>query len=232
MVQVFNSRVLRISRMTSDVVAVRLYVPADFDFKAGQYLSLSVINSEGKKIRRPFSISNPPQKRNKFIEFCCKLVPGGLASEYIRKLKADDEVELFGPAGRFLVRDYTKDIALIASGVGIAPFMSMIPDVLSHNSKSKVILIKSSRAEKDILYEKELERLEKEHPNFRFYNVFSMPKNRNSNKGYVQDFLRYIPHDFNGDFYVCGLKEMIISVKEKLVSMGFKEEQIFYEKFD
>ena len=232
-ISIFSSKVLETKDLTSDVKFLRLSVPKDFNFKAGQYLSLSVMRSDGKKIRKPFSISNAPGKKGEPIDFCAKLIPGGLASEYIKALKRGDEVELFGPAGKFVVTDSDKDLVFIASGVGIAPFTSMIPDLLRKNPDRKIILLKSSRTEADSLYDSPLEELSNKYPNFAFYNIFSNPKRKDLNKGHVQDFFgKYISPDFDGYFYICGLEEMITDSRDKLISMGFKDENIFNERFD
>lgn len=230
MIKIFNSQVLEIKDLTSDIKTLKLSVPNDFEFRAGQYLSLSVFREDGKKIRKPFSISNLPDSG--FIEFCIKIISGGLASEFVKTLVYGNEVELFGPAGKFVINDFNKDLIFIAAGVGIAPFMSMIPDLLKRGFSRKIILLKSARSENDSLYDKELRELMKEHSNFEFHNVFSNPI-QNRDKGYVQNFLeRYIPDRFNGNFYVCGLKEMIENVKKKLLDFDFRDEQIFYEKFN
>ena len=75
MIKIFNSQVLEIKDLTSDIKTLKLSVPNDFEFRAGQYLSLSVFREDGKKIRKPFSISNLPD-RNGFIEFCIKIISG------------------------------------------------------------------------------------------------------------------------------------------------------------
>lgn len=231
MIKTFNSRILKTRDLTHDVKLLKLSVPEDFEFKPGQYLSLSVIRYDGKKIRKPLSISSPPEKRD--IEFCIKIIPNGLASEFVRTLKSGDEVELFGPAGKFIANDFEKDLIFIASGIGIAPFMSITPDLLERGFKQQIILLKSARTEKDNLYDRELNELSEKNPNFRFHNIFSHPKNKKLNSGYIQDFLEeYVPNKFNGNFYICGLKEMIEDVKKKLLSLGFKEEQMFNEKFN
>src|SRR5208283_4949130 len=120
MIKIFNSKVLEIKDLTSDVKLFRISVPNDFDFKAGQYLSLSVIRRDGKKIRKPFSISNSPLNKNKYVEFCIKIIQDGLASEFLKTLKKGDRLELFGPLGKFFVPSLDRNLIFIASGVGIA----------------------------------------------------------------------------------------------------------------
>lgn len=232
-VDIFSSKVLGIKDLTRDVKIIRLSIPTGFEFKPGQYLSLSVIGRDGKRIRKPFSIANKPKGVNDFIEFCAKIIPGGLASEFIKKLRLGDDVELFGPAGKFVINSLDKDLIFIASGVGIAPFMSIIPDLMNRGFKKRITLLKSAKTEEDSLYDKELDELAKNHPNFEFYNVFSHPKNKELDSGYVQDFLEdYVPEGFDGYFYICGLEDMIIDVKAKLLAMNFHEEQMFSEIFD
>ena len=236
-VSIFKSKVLEIEKPSQDLRILRFSAPEDFEFKAGQYLSLSVFRQDGAKIRRPLSIANAPDKKGKsnFIEFCIKLISGGLASEFIKKLKVGDEVELFGPAGRFTIDSNEKmGLFFVASGVGIAPFVGMITDLLNKKYNGKVILLKSARSEKDSLYDKEFSELAKTHENFRFYNIFSQPRDsEGKNVGHVQDFIeKYLPKGFKGDFYVCGLQEMIAGTKEKLSDLGIEEARIFEEKFD
>jgi ferredoxin-NADP reductase len=231
-VKIFKSNVLEIENLNDSVKRIRFSVPEDFDFRAGQYLSLSVFDEKGRKIRRPLSIANSPQDKG-FVEFCAKIIPGGLASEYMKKMKKGDEVELFGPVGKFTVNEEPEGIVFLAAGVGVAPFVSMIQDLLENGFNENILLLKSARTEKDSLYDKDFERISNNYGNFKFYNIFSKPKLKKENVGHVQDFLeKYIPQDFKGNFYICGLKDMIDSTGDKLIKLGFSEDQIFYEKFD
>ena len=236
MISVFKSKVLGTKEITPDVKILELSVPGGFEFRPGQYLSLSVLRSDGAKIRKPFSISSSPGRKSRSVEFCAKLIPGGLASEFIRKLKGGEEVELFGPAGKFMSEidvSGEEGIILAAAGAGVAPFAGAVPFLLGNGYKGKIVLLKSSRTEEGSLYDKEFAALSKKHANFEFHNVFSKPRGKAGNKGHVQDFFeKYIPENFEGDFYLCGLNEMIEDSREKLVSMGFGEGRIHSESFD
>ena len=232
MIQIFQSEVLDVKNLKGDVKIFRLSVPENFSFRAGQYVSISVPIG-GKKIRRPYSIASQPSKKDS-IELCVKIIPDGLASNYVRNLKTGDKIELFGPAGKFIVYgdSLKRNIVFVSVGTGITPFVSMIPTLLENGFKNKIILIKGFRYGENILYDKELEGLRKKHSNFGFYNVLSRPeKDDYENKGYVQDFLeKFLPE--NPDIYICGLSPMINAVKEKCLSLGIPENRIFFEKYD
>src|SRR3989338_369782 len=131
MASIFLSKVLEIINLKNDIVYCKMSVPENFEFNAGQYLSISVVDAEGKKIRRPYSIASSPNHKG-FIELCVKRVENGLASNFICNLKKGDVVEFLGPIGNFVINENSKkkDLIFISNGTGIAPFISMIPCLL------------------------------------------------------------------------------------------------------
>jgi len=233
MIKIFESKILEARFLNQYVKYLKFSVPKDFNFKAGQYLSLSVF-IDGKKFRNPYSITTIPN--GKFAEFCIKLVENGKASDFVKNLKEGDKIELFGPAGKFIIDENSKnnDLIFISAGTGISTFMSIIPDILKKGFSNRIILLKGFVNENEILYDKEFLELQEKYKNFEFHNILSNPENKKSeNKGYVQDFLeKHIQENFQGDFYICGLSEMIDSVIKKLENMGFKKDKIFFEKYD
>ena len=243
MIEEFESEILEVKQLTSDTVDILLSSPDSFEFKAGQYVLLGVpINhpklegkeltgAEGSKIRRAYSIVNSPSTKGK-IELCVKEVEGGSLSGFICDLKKGEKVSLMGPIGNFLIKKIDKNIVFIAVGAGIAPFLSMIKNLLEKNFPGKIILIKGARTEKDSLYDEEFNELKEKHNNFESYNTLSRPEEDFENTGYVQDFLDKYVHNFDANFYICGLQKMIEDVKEALKFKGVPVNQIFYEKYD
>ena len=232
--QRFESKVLEIKKMGEEVKEITFSVPKEFTFKPGQYASIEV-EKDSKKIFRPYSIASSPRLKRR-IKLCVKRVQGGLASEYLFSLKKNQPVKILGPMGNFTLTDESleKEIIFIAAGTGLAPFVSMITYLVEMGVQKKIILLKSTRHEKGILYDAELKKLQKKNHSFKFYNVLSQPKKEKyENKGYVQDFLeKYVPEEFEGEIYICGLKAMIESVEKKLKEMKVSEKQIFYERYD
>ena len=232
-IRIFESKILEIKSLNPSVKYLKFSLPKNFEFEAGQYVSLSVFVN-GKKFRIPYSFATVPN--DKFAEFCIKLVENGKSSNFIKTLKKGDEIELFGPAGKFIVNEYSKDndLIFVSAGTGISTFIGRIPELLRKGFRNKIILLKGFNNEDEILYEKEFLKLQKKYKNFEFHNILSKPKDKNfKDKGYVQNFLdKYTPKNFKGDFYLCGLKEMIDIVVKKLERKGIKENRIFFEKYD
>ncbi|MEK6760396.1 MAG: FAD-dependent oxidoreductase [Nanoarchaeota archaeon] len=234
MISIFQSEVLHEEMVNDSVKLLKLSVPENFQHQAGQYVSLS-IPFEGKKYRKPYSIASHPGKE-KAVELCVKIIEGSHTTNYIHKLQKGDDVELFGPAGKFVLeKDYLeKDIVFVATGTGIAPFRSMIKHLLKNGFHKRIILLKGFRNENSSLYDGEFSELQDKHRNLEVYNILSRPENVGfEDKGYVQDFLKkYLPENFSGHVYICGLSPMINAVHDKLISMGILKERIFYEKYD
>jgi|APSaa5957512535_1039671.scaffolds.fasta_scaffold41664_2 NAD(P)H-flavin reductase len=236
MVKKFESNILEVENMTHDVKYFKVSAPNDFDFKAGQFIMMS-LEKDGASIKRPFSIVSTPSKKD-YLEFCIKIVPEGKGSEIIQNLKQDDQITLTGPLGKFTLDPTSKevDIIFIATGTGISALKSIIEDTLEKGHKKKIILLKGFRHEEHILYDKEFKELKSKYPNLEFYNIISQPKSKdpkNLNQGHVQDFIEKLAMKNKEEhFYLCGLSKMIEDVREKLKKLGIKEEAIFYEKYD
>jgi ferredoxin--NADP+ reductase/benzoate/toluate 1,2-dioxygenase reductase subunit len=94
-----KSKVLAIRNITESTYILRLE-RNDFQFKAGQYLVLSVPD---ERKAREYSIYSSEQ--DDFVELLIKEVdPGELSSE-LKYLKVGTEVDISGPFGYFILKD-------------------------------------------------------------------------------------------------------------------------------
>lgn len=224
----FKSKIINIVQLTENVKHFRISIPDDFSFIPGQYISIIMDNSEKNiKLRRPYSIVSTQEEAKKgYIELCVKILENGNITPLLDKLKVGGEIECLGPLGEFKISEESKNknIIFISTGVGIAPFRSMIPYVLE-NSNKKIILIIGYRNGKEVLYLRELGRLERKYGNFKHYTAIS------SNGIRVQNLIEE-NLDKNADYYICGLKDMISSVNLLLLKKGILGKNIYTEKYD
>ncbi len=119
----------------SDGLAIfRFALDRDFFFRPGQYATLWLTHG-GKTLARPYSIASSPSK-SRALEFYINLVKEGELTpslwqgEVIDGLKMRDPdtiAAVTGPRGRFVLDPAdSRDLVFIASGTGLAPFVSMI----------------------------------------------------------------------------------------------------------
>ncbi|MFH1827204.1 MAG: FAD-dependent oxidoreductase [bacterium] len=222
--------------------------PKEIDFLPGQYL-IVIFNINGETIRRFYSISSPlrqsdneasaKQEKNK-IEFIVKIFDSGVGSKYLMNLQKNDEVQMQGPAGLFVLKDSLKNKVLIATGTGIAPIFSMIKTHMKE-MKSKVMLMWGLRKNEDIYYYDMLRDMATKYENFSF-EIFISREEPAENKnisilhGRVNNGVDKLIDDQNVDksnteFYICGDKNTMDSIRGYLIEKQILPENIKMEKF-
>ena len=137
------------------------------------------------------------------------------------------------PLGSFKISEESKNknIIFISTGVGIAPFKSMIPYLLEKDKKNKITLLTGYKNKEKILYNNYFNKLEKIHKNFSYEKILSNPIKKGSKAGRVQSLVeKYF--DKNADYYICGLKGMVSSVNMLLLKKSILGKNIFIEKYD
>jgi len=92
------------------------------DFVSGQYVAIGLDTPNGFVIR-PYSIVSSPNEP--YLEFFISVVTGGQLTPHLSQIKAGDTIYLLNPKGKFVLEDTTEKL-FIATGTGIAPFVSMI----------------------------------------------------------------------------------------------------------
>ena len=147
-----------------------------FDFKPGQFVTLDLpIHEKTNKRWRSYSIASAPDGTN-IIELVIVLLEGGLGTTYLfNEIKEGSTLTLRGPVGVFtLPETLDKDLYLICTGTGIAPFRSMVHYIHQQKIAHKNIhLIFGCRKITDRLYGQELKALESLENNFYYHPVFS-----------------------------------------------------------
>lgn len=206
---------------------------ANFDFMAGQFVNFLIdIPGREKTIKRPYSIASPPFQRGT-LDIVWKRVEGGLITNYFWTLCEGDKLKILGPLGGFTLKTpLPKSILFISTGTGVAPFRSMIHELLRTQAPCEIWNIFGNRYEDEILYQEEFEQLAAKHTNFKNILTVSKPKTWKGESAYVHLMLqKYFSDGQDKHLYICGLSNMIQAVRETAAAMGFNNEQIFFEKY-
>ncbi len=214
--------------LTDDVLFFSLSVPWEFTFKAGQFVSIKVVRGGEWKLKS-YSIFSPPSLRGQ-LDFCAKIIPNGFASEVFKIMKKGDSFTLKGPLGHFGFDEVTDEHWFIGTGTGIAPLYSIIQEYARKYPDKKFRLIHGVRKRANLIYFEELMQLQREIPNFTFIPTLSQEE-WSGHTGRVQTCLEHEDLS-NKTFYVCGLAEMVLEVKELLLSKSVAPERMKVERFD
>jgi glycine betaine catabolism B len=181
--------IIRVENETETTRRYWIQVPEleSFDFEPGQFVTLDLpIHEKPNKRWRSYSIASWPDGTNVF-ELCIVLLEGGLGTTYLfNEIGVGGELTLRGPQGVFTMPEtLDKDLFLICTGTGIAPFRSMLHHILRHNiPHQNLYLVFGSRYLNTTLYYEEMKQLEKDLPGFEYLPVLSREQ-WEGKKGYV-----------------------------------------------
>jgi ferredoxin-NADP reductase len=212
----------------------------NFAFEAGQFVSVREPHG-GKMITRAYSVASPPRNDNTF-DLCLNRVDEGFMSNYLCDLMVGESAHFHGPHGLFVLKAEVRDVLMICTGTGVAPFRSMIHyqfglggDRQQHHNGRRIWLFYGTRYPEDVYYQDEFEKLAAEHPNFHYIATLSRaPESWKGERGYVQEHVRRLVgtrKDMHA--YICGLKDMVSSVRALLINeCGWEKKKVIYERYD
>lgn len=238
-------KVIRIENETSATRRFWIQVPEleNFDFAPGQFVTLDLpIHERPNKRWRSYSIASWPDGTNVF-ELVIVLLEGGAGTTYLfNEVVVGTEIPLRGPQGVFtLPKEIDKDLYLICTGTGVAPFRAMVHHIKRNNIPHKnIYLIFGCRKFGDCLYGKELRDLEKELEGFHYLPTFSREEAGEGYKtGYVhgvyEELCKINPATMKdaapADFFLCGWKNMVDEAKQRILAMGYDKKNVHLELY-
>ncbi|MFD5827415.1 2Fe-2S iron-sulfur cluster-binding protein [Lentzea sp. NPDC060358] len=210
-------RVTEVRRETADTVTLVLEDGDPFDFRPGQFFTLV-----SDDLRRPYSASSAPGRR---LELTVKRA--GRFSAHVHSLAAGDRVAVRGPSGAFHLEPGC-DVAMVAAGSGVTPVMSMIRAALAEPGGHRIALLYSNRTVEDTIFEAELERLGKRHPDrLTVTHVLTARDGRLDAGG-----IRAWAEDLTGArFYLCGPEPLVDTARRALDALGVPADRVHAERY-
>ena len=235
--KIYKMAVTRIADYTPEIreLFLRTQEPAEFKFRAGQFVMLHVPTESGKPALRAYSIASDDRDSGGF-RLLFKSVKNGLASRYVWNLKGGETLEFTGPFGRvFFQEPPTQQIVLLNTGSGVSQHVSYLESFADKYPNLRYRMLFGVRFAHDIYYQQELESLARRLSNFQYYYVLSRPPPDWTGKsGYVQSHLADFDYlNMPTTFYLCGNGAMIKDVKKRLIEeQGLDKSRIWAEAFD
>jgi ferredoxin-NADP reductase len=229
-----KGKVIRIENETAVTKRYWIEVPelTSFDFIPGQFVTLDLpIHEKANKRWRSYSIASWPDGTNIF-ELIIVLDTKGAGTNYIfHEVTVGSELTFRGAQGVFTFKEpLDKDLFLICTGTGIAPFRSMVHHIKNKNIPHKnITLIFGCRTKDTILYYKEMKELEASLPGFSYMPTLSREE-WDGHTGYVHHVYEELCSDKKpADFMLCGWRGMIDEAKQRILDMGYDAKDIHVE---
>jgi ferredoxin/flavodoxin---NADP+ reductase len=236
----YNGRLSRWDEVAPGLAIVGVEsLETPFAFEPGQYATLGLMGNEGKLVQRPMSISSSADDLSEY-EFFIRLVEGGAFTTLLWERKLGDPINIKGPKGRFMLQDDGRTALFVASGTGLAPFMSMLDTLRARGQTREIVLLHGVSYDHDLAWREELLGLETEGAfPLHYVATVSRPQQCPDWAGLTGRVETIVPeqldtHDLrpdNATLYLCGNPEMIVAVDELAQARGWEAEQIRKELY-
>lgn len=149
-------RVIDVRHWTDRLFSFRISRPASFRFRSGEFVMLGLMNGE-KPLLRAYSIASPAW--DDALDFFSIKVPDGPLTGRLQDIQPYDTMLLGRKPTGTLVLDALKpgkNLYLLSTGTGIAPFASIIRDPETYENFERVILTHTCREVAELAYGQDL----------------------------------------------------------------------------
>ena len=211
----FSTPLIHRQWLTDTVVELHFSRPDGFRFEPGQRLRIC-----HDALERDYSLASAPGDPE--LRLLVRVFPEGRGSTYLSRVESGQPISFYGPRGYFVYRESPRTAVFVATGTGVAPFLSMCRTGVSgficlHGAKDRAGLLHAAVLEKQAT---------------RYVPCLSSSADSSSSDfaGRVTDYLggSLAPGDY--DFYLCGHQEMIRDAFQ-IIDERFEQAHVHSEVF-
>ena len=195
-------------------------------FQAGQFVRIA-LDIDGQRVARAFSFVNPPQ--DPVLEFYGVIVPQGPLSPRLARLQAGDALHVAAnPAGFLVLAEVppAETLWLVATGTGIAPFLSILRTDAPWQRFKNVIVVHAVRHSRELVYGDLIRQTAA-----RYVTMVSREARPGSLAGRIPAALRDgrleaaagVSVDAHSHFMLCGNPDMLRDTTAALVERGLRK---------
>lgn len=234
------------------IFRIRLDAGPTPQFEAGQYAMLALPRPEALMPKLPPGIKLPPRKKpamikraysiasspkvREYLEFLIVVVDEGKLTPLMWNLQTGARIMMEDVCkGEFTLKDVPpgKDLIMVSTGTGIAPFISMLDTYRGENRWNRLVMINGCRYARDLAYVSEMEAICRSDPSVVFIPAVTREPPESTWQGLrgrvtglldegVYDKLVGAPLTSEQcHVLLCGNPEMIDDLQKKLEARGF-----------
>ena len=251
-------RILEVADVVQESIDCRSYYLVDPygqplpDFRPGQYVMVRPAVAGAYQTTRCYSLSSSPDarfwritvKRQDTNAAPTRHNTGGLSGWLHRTIGKGDCLFIGGPSGQFyLPAESTRDLVLIAAGVGITPMASILRWSLEVTPERRVTLLYQVKDREHWPLGRNIHAWQNDFESLQTYTFFSQ-----SDADEIESLPSELPGQFlagkldgfsaakladnpQAEFYMCGPDTWMEQTREQLVASGIPPAHIHWESF-
>ncbi len=225
-------------QIANGTVAFHFEKPVGFSFKSGQ--AIDVVLADGRTVdvqsgRHTFSIVSAPFESE--LTIATRMRDSTFKRAFAR-LPVGSLIQIEGPFGSLtLHNDLARPAVLIAGGIGITPFMSILRQATHDRREQRLVLLYSNRRPEDTAFLSELQNLEERNLNFRLAATMTLMgasvQPWGGQTGMVNEALlkAAVEGQPNPIYYVAGPPALVAGMRQTLHDSGVDDDDIRSEEF-
>jgi ferredoxin-NADP reductase len=219
-------------------MSFRFARPAEWSYRAGQSVDMTLLDpseTDEEGNLRAFTISSAP--RENVIQITTRLRDTAF-KRVLQQVPLGTEVKIEGPFGSFRLHNAARPAVLLAGGIGITPFRSILVETIGGGALPyPVTLFHANRRPEDAAFGEELRELARKDPNLTFVpTVTGMAGSTepwDGEEGHIDApmLARHVSAGTNPVYYVAGPAGMVEALRVMLVAASVDEDDIRTEEF-
>ena len=235
---VYQTCLIGRTKVADGTMAFQFEKPTHFDFKPGQYIDLTIPDPEdhgSSRITHTFSIASSPLSPDLLV---ATRMRSTLFKRTLAVLPIGSAAQIEGPMGSLhLHNDRARPAVLLAGGIGIAPFLSILSYAAHKNLSQPLFLFYANRKLKDAAFIDDLWQLERENPRFCFVPTLTRPTNPGlswkGRAGHISSEMLFaqVGHVRDPIYYIAGSPDMVSATLQTLGNAGVEADDIRTEEF-
>ena len=234
-----SERVQSVHHWTDTLFSFRTTRSPSLRFECGQFVMIG-LEHEGRPLTRAYSIVS--SNYDDYLEFLSIKVPHGALTSRLQHIGKDDVVLVSKKPTGTLIVDHLRPgriLYLLATGTGLAPFMSIIRDPATYDRFERIVLVHGCRNVAELAYS---ETITRELPGDEFIGEMlrdkliyypTVTREPFKNRGRITDLMKSgqlfadaaLPQLCAGldRVMLCGSPDMLAEIKPCLMAQGLNE---------
>ena len=227
-------KVLSVHRWTDTLFSFTMTRPSHFKFTAGQFARIGLKVGDDLVVRAYSVVSSPFDET---LEFFSIVVPDGAFTSNLQHLQVGDELYLEKiPYGFLTLTRYQlplpQDLWLLATGTGLAPFISMLQDFDTWTKYQNINLVYSVRTASELAYVERIQEIAESfgegHTGYKFIPIITRDPNAALHdrlpvlieNGELETYAGLNFNVESSHIMLCGNPQMVEDTKEALKARG------------